>query len=96
MTKKTSKLEKLRDRIDVIDDKIVDLLVKRYELACEIGKTKQEDGAPVKDSDREERVMKRIRRRTRKPLSKQAAEKIYKVVLRESRGMQVKKRTKRS
>ncbi len=94
MTKKTSRLEKLRAKIDLLDDRIVDLLVERYELASEIGRTKQEDGAPVKDSEREDLVLERIRKRARKPLSGQAAEKIYKVVLKESRGIQVKKRTK--
>jgi len=95
MTKKTSKLEKLRKRIDQLDDKIIDLLVKRYELASDIGKAKQEDGAPVKDSDREVQVLERVRRRARRPLPKDAAERIYKAVLKESRGIQVRKRTKR-
>jgi len=94
--KKTTKLERLRNRIDLLDDRIMGLLVKRFELAVEIGRTKQKDGAPVKDPEREDRVMKRIRKSARKPLSASSAEKIYAVVLKESRGIQSRKRTKRS
>lgn len=85
-----SKIERLRNRIDLIDDKVVDLLVKRCCLADEIGKTKEQEGAPVKDSDREARVLKRVRNRAAKPLSKAAIENIYDAVLRESRGIQSK------
>ena len=93
--KKNSKLEKLRKRIDDLDTKIVDLLVKRYSCANDIGKAKQEDGTPVKDSDREDRVLKRVRSRTRKPLTKAAVERIYSAILKESRGMQSQKRSRK-
>ena len=94
--KKTTELERLRSKIDLIDERIMAMLVKRFEFAVEIGRKKQKDGAPVKDSEREDGVMKRIRRLARKPLSPVSAEKIYKVILRESRGIQSRKRSKRS
>ena len=90
--KKTTKIERLRDRIDLIDEKVMALLVKRFELAVEIGRTKRKDGAPVKDPEREDGVMKRIRKCARKPLSALSAQKIYSVVLLESRGIQSRKR----
>ncbi len=88
---KNSKIESLRNRIDAIDDKVVDLIVKRYSLADEIGKTKDVDGSPVKDSDREAMVLKMVRRRAAKPLTKDAVENIYSAILKESRRLQSKK-----
>lgn len=91
---KKSKLEQLRRSIDAIDEKLVALLVKRSSFADEIGRTKEAEGAPVKDPAREERVLKRVRSKTRRPLSKSSVEKIYRAILKESRGMQSKRKRK--
>ena len=84
-------IEQLRAKIDELDDKIVDLLVQRYDLVNGIGDAKKEAGTPVRDDSRESRVLSRVRDRTRKPLSKAAAERIYRAILEESRGLQSKK-----
>jgi chorismate mutase len=95
MTMKTDKLEKLRKRIDLLDDKIVDLLVNRTALADEIGEIKKVEGAPVKDQPREDRLVRRVRRRARKPMAKDSIEAVYAVILKESRGHQSKTVNKR-
>jgi chorismate mutase len=87
---KSDRLKLLRSRIDAIDVRIVDLLVKRAGYAEEIGLTKEAAGAPVKDSVREKRVIGRVRAEARKPLAKDSVERIYKAILKESRGMQSK------
>ena len=94
--KKIAKLERLRNSIDSLDEKIVGLLVKRAEVSVEIGKLKQEDRSPVKDAGREDQVLKKVRSRSRKPMTKSAVEKIYVSVLRESRGLQSKSAKKKS
>lgn len=93
---KSDRLKLLRSRIDEIDISIVDLLVKRAGFAEEIGLTKESVGAPVKDSAREERVIRRVRARVRRPLSKESVERIYQAILKESRGLQSKKKRKGS
>lgn len=91
---KADRLKILRSRIDAIDVRIVDLLVKRAGCAEEIGLTKEAAGAPVKDSVREARVIKRVRAVARKPLSRDSVERIYKAILKESRGLQSKLKRK--
>ena len=94
--KKTNKLEQLRTRIDGLDEKIVALLVKRAEVSVAIGKLKQEDKSPVKDSGREDRVLKKVRSKARVPMTKSAVEQIYLSVLRQSRGLQSKRAKRRA
>lgn len=87
---KADRLEILRNRIDALDVRIVDLLVRRAGLAAEIGLTKEAAGVPVKDSGRERRVIKRVRAGVKKPLTPDSIERIYKAILKESRGLQSK------
>ena len=50
-------LNNLRTQIDQIDEKILDLIKKRFNLAIEIGKHKKENGLSIKDPDREKEIM---------------------------------------
>jgi 3-deoxy-7-phosphoheptulonate synthase len=50
-------IERLRDRIDLIDRHIVRLLSRRQELALEIGMTKQRQGLPVQIPERERQLL---------------------------------------
>lgn len=59
----------IRDKIDVVDDKILALLEKRVELAKKIGKAKREKGLPILDAGREDVILKRLTKNT--PLKKE-------------------------
>jgi len=53
-------VDELRKKIDGIDDEILSLLRKRFDLAGEVGKSKQRDGKPVFVPSREAAVLNRL------------------------------------
>ena len=55
-------IKDLRNKLDVLDDQIVELYLKRMEIVAEIAKAKLKDGAPVNDSTREKEILFRITR----------------------------------
>jgi len=59
MTLPPPALVALRDRIDAIDDRIIDLLAERVRLAHEVAACKREHGIPVRLPDRIQAVMER-------------------------------------
>ena len=56
-------LEKVRNQIDRIDERISELFNERQRLAAEIAKIKKEEGLPTQDLAREEEIMKRAEER---------------------------------
>ncbi len=72
-------ISSLRNQIDKVDQKILDLLKKRFYLAKEIGKYKKEKGLLIKDSLREKEIMdKKIG----------VYKKIWKLIIKESKRIQ--------
>jgi monofunctional chorismate mutase len=55
-----AELNKLRQRIDEIDDQILNALCERTEICKAIGATKKKNGKPVRDPSRENELFKRI------------------------------------
>ncbi len=55
-------IEKLREDIDLIDDKIIDLLDERFEKTDKIGEIKASLDINVLDSKREEEIIKKIKK----------------------------------
>lgn len=53
-------LGRLRDRIDALDRRIVELLNERSELARAVGREKARLGRPVRDAAREREVLLRV------------------------------------
>jgi monofunctional chorismate mutase len=52
-------IEKLRKEIDLIDERILELLRKRMRISVEIGRMKREKGIPIYDERREAEVLER-------------------------------------
>ena len=52
--------ENIRTEIDAVDDKLVDLYLKRFELVKEIARYKEENNVPVSDPAREREILKRV------------------------------------
>jgi len=50
-------LDSLRNKIDRIDEKILNLIKKRLDLAKEIGRYKKESKLPLKDTKREKEIL---------------------------------------
>ena len=82
-------IDDLRKQIDGIDDKILGLLVDRFALVVQVGTEKKEAGIEVVDIDREDTLMNRlVDMAQEKNLSLDLVEKIYQLIIQESRRQQ--------
>jgi chorismate mutase / prephenate dehydratase len=71
------RLAALRDRIDQINDQLLDLLGERARLAVEIGHLKQANGAGIYQPLREQQIIEGLLRRNRGPLSAEHIRRIF-------------------
>lgn len=53
-------LEKIRAKIDAIDDQIIDLLAERFQSVSQVAEWKKKQGTMVYQPEREEAILKRI------------------------------------
>jgi len=53
-------LSQIREQIDEINLKIVNLLHQRYQLTAEVARYKKQSGLPIKDPDREKLMFTKI------------------------------------
>jgi len=74
-------LTALRQRIDDLDRRIVELLNERAGVVVEVGKTKLADGAPIYAPDREQEVLNRIAELNRGPLPQRTLQAIYRELM---------------
>jgi len=77
-------LESLRQRIDQLDQKLVDLLNQRAQVVIEIGKLKRDGDTPIYAPDREQRVLEQVRRHNEAaggPLPDQCLEAIWRELM---------------
>lgn len=74
-------MEALREQIDQIDTKIVELLSRRANVVVEVGKLKNADQEPIYAPDREKQVLDRVRELNRGPLSNHCLEAIYRELM---------------
>ena len=75
--------EELRNRIDIIDGKIAELIKERMEISLEIGKNEKTGSGKIYVPERERRVLENV-----SEIGGPAAERIYRAVLAESRRAQ--------
>jgi len=75
------RLPELRQRIDQLDKKIVELLNERAAVVIEVGKAKQADGTPIYAPDREQAVLKRIAEINTGPLPQKTLQAIYRELM---------------
>ncbi len=78
----------LRHKIDRIDSDIAKLLVERFSAAQKIGELKAEAKLPVLDNLREQEVLQRAADAADDPVSKEALETIFNVIMEQSRKIQ--------
>ena len=83
------KLNDLRREIDVMDEKLVQLLAARFRLANEIGKIKNQHGMPVINFEREKEVFDHIREiAVKEGLETESLEPVFRQIISISRGLQ--------
>jgi chorismate mutase len=84
----TQSLNSSRQRIDSIDDQIVNLLNQRAQVVREVGLIKKQYHAPVSAPGREEQVLRRAAAKAEAPLTAASVEAIYKTILHEMSSME--------
>lgn len=83
---KTSKLDKLRKKVDFIDRKLVSLLAERFKVTKEIISLKKKDGLALKDGRREDIILKETGKLAKKAkLNTEFITDIFKRILKESK-----------
>lgn len=83
-----SQLDELRNKIDLLDGDIAKLLAERFSIVEKIGDLKADAKLPVLDNRREMEVLQRTANATDDPLRKISLEKIFSVIMEQSRVLQ--------
>ena len=81
------KLDVLRNNINLLDDKILDLLKERAEIVTEIGAQKK-SYTDVVDYEREQKVLGRILQKTKAKYSKDSIVRIWREIFQASTKLQ--------
>lgn len=79
-----------RNQIDELDDKILEMLTKRFELAISLGEVKKELNIPVYDPKREEQILRRLSEKSAGNIAPGAIEAIWREIFSASRLAQTK------
>lgn len=74
-------LQQLRQQIDELDARIVELLNRRAEVVVAVGRAKQSDGTPIYAPDREQAVLDRVSQRNTGPLPDKTLQAIYRELM---------------
>jgi chorismate mutase/prephenate dehydratase len=82
------RLKPLRDAIDAVDRKLVELLNERARLAAEVGRVKQENNAPVYRPEREAEVLDKVGTLSKGPLAAQTVQAVYREVIAACRALE--------
>lgn len=79
------KLEELRQRIDGIDGRILELVAERLRTALEIGEIKRRLKRPIYDPERERVILERLIGRAPEPLAPDQVRRVFERLIDESR-----------
>ena len=79
-------IKKLRNEIDVLDNKIMELLETRFLIAKQIGVVKTQEKIDILDTNREETILLKTTKYSHSPQIKN----IYKTIMTESKNIQRK------
>lgn len=82
------KLKELRKEIDLIDNQLIDLFIKRFNLSIEVKKVKQENNILVLDSKREQEIIEKVKSINADDNIKNAIEEVYLTILNSSKKLQ--------
>ncbi len=78
-------LDALRERLDGIDERVVALLAERAQVVAQVADFKRQQHLPVHIPEREEAILKRLRRLNPGPLSGETIERIFRTIIDEMR-----------
>ena len=78
----------LRQKIDTLDEKIIQLLKKRMGISKEVGKLKEKLDIPVEDMGREQEIIDRLTQQAGINLSEEQLIRIFTAVFKSSKQIQ--------
>ena len=84
----TPQLNALRDQINDIDEKILQLIEKRFAIVKEVGKVKQAANLPIKDEAREQAVLSRLGGQVADSSLKPAIQAIFQTIMDEDKKLE--------
>jgi monofunctional chorismate mutase len=79
---------KLRQKIDDLDENIIQLLKKRMKISKEVGQLKDQLDLPVEDKRREQQIIDRLLQQAGKNLSEEQLMRIFTAVFTSSKQIQ--------
>ncbi len=71
----------IREKIDALDQQLVELLNQRLALAAEIGKVKRSAGGQIYVAEREDAVLRKVESRNQGPIRNEALRAIYREIM---------------
>ena len=78
----------LREKIDTLDEEIIQLLKKRMRISREVGKLKEKLDIPVEDKNRENEIIDRLTQKAGRNLSEEQLIRIFTAVFKSSKQVQ--------
>ena len=81
-------IDRIREEIDLLDEKLLEIFNQRASLALKIGEIKKEKGIPVYDPDREKRIFAKMKANNPGPLEDGAIIRLFERVIDESRRLE--------
>ncbi|MCR5221729.1 MAG: chorismate mutase [Lachnospiraceae bacterium] len=81
-------LQECREKLDVIDKKIVELFEERMAVSEEVARYKEEHGLPVLDESREKQKLASVRSLVKEENNKEAAAQLFEKIMELSRARQ--------
>ena len=85
-------IKELRNSIDKVDDKIFDLILKRFDYVAKIGNIKKEMKMPVDDKAREEIIIERLSEKLSTKINYKEIKKIIGPIISISKDIQRRKK----
>jgi len=85
----SQKLNKMREKINLIDQELLTLLNQRLRTALEIGKIKKEMGKRIYDPRREKDVLNSLKRKNKGSLKEEDLKKIFTTIMKVCRKSQI-------
>ncbi len=86
---RSRKLNKMREKINLIDQELLTLLNQRLRTALEIGKIKKETRERIYDPVREKEVLEKLKRKNKGPLKEKDLKKIFTTIMEVCRKSQI-------
>ena len=88
----TDTINKLRSKIDKLDNQIFSLILKRLKHAEKIGEIKKKSELPIDDKNREDQIISRILKRLDNDLDRNQIKQILEQIIIISKDFQIRKK----